>query len=100
MTQPAPDSVLALIANPDQFDGKAVRVLGYVVSEFETWGIFESQSDFRNGASKAAIWLETYDTPYAQVNDAYAVVEGTFDATSRGHLGMWAGTIRNITRLE
>jgi len=28
------------------------------------------------------------------------VVEGTFDATSRGHLGMWGGTIRDITRLE
>jgi hypothetical protein len=93
-------SILALIANPRDFDGKYVRVVGYVVSQIEMWAVFSSEADCRNGVTKNGIWLDTYDTPYAHVNEAYAVVEGTFDATSLGHLGMWSGTIREISRLE
>jgi hypothetical protein len=62
--------------------------------------IYDSEADRRNGPAKKGIWLETCGTPFAQVNEAYAIVEGTFDAASRGHLGMWSGTIRDITRLE
>lgn len=100
MAQTARTSVLSLIANPREFDGKRVQVAGYVVSQMETWGIFHSEADRREGGFKRGIWLETYGTPYAQLAEAYAVVEGTYDATSCGHLGMWCGTIRDITRLE
>ncbi|HYQ02553.1 MAG TPA: hypothetical protein VER96_27965 [Polyangiaceae bacterium] len=100
MTDIVQTSVLSLIANSGEFAGKRVQILGYVVSQMEVWGIFDSEADCRKGGFKRGIWLETYDTPYAQVNEAYAVVEGTYDATSCGHLGMWSGTIRNITSLE
>jgi hypothetical protein len=34
------------------------------------------------------------------VNNGYVILEGTFDAQNCGHRGMWAGSIRNVTRLE
>ena len=100
MTDIVSASVLSLTATPEEFDGKRVRVVGYVVSQMEVWGVFDSEADRREGGFKRGVWLETYGTPYAQVNEADAIVEGTYDASSCGHLGMWSGTIREITRLE
>jgi len=28
----------------------------------------------------------------------YVLLEGTFNAKKKGHMGMWSGTIENITR--
>jgi hypothetical protein len=89
-----------LLANPTAFDGKQVRLVGYVISEMEGWAVFNSENDRRHGGPKNGVWLDTYGTPFAQVHEAYAVVEGTYDATSCGHLGMWCGTIRNVMRVE
>ena len=93
-------SVLALVTSPREFDRKQVRVVGYVVSQLEVWAVFNCEVDCRSGVTNNAVWLETYGTSYERVNQTYAIVEGTFDASSHGHLGMWSGTIRNITRLE
>jgi hypothetical protein len=77
-----------------------VRVIGFLQANFEATGIFLSEPDARNAVTKNGIWLEIEASDYATLTHSYVIAEGTFDSTSRGHLSMWSGTIRNVTRLQ
>ena len=100
MPQPEFVSIISLIANPADFEGKSVRVIGFLVATFETTGLFLAEPDARNAVTKNGIWLEIEASTYASLSNSYAIAEGTFDSKSRGHLSMWSGTIRDVTRLE
>jgi hypothetical protein len=94
-------SIIRPIASPEPFDGEAVRVIGFVSLEFEATGIFLSELDCFHSIPKNGLWLDLDPTKFSrELNHRYALVEGTFDATHRGHLGMWSGCIREITRLD
>jgi len=91
-----------LIANPQQFSGQKVRVIGYLHLEFEGNGLYLNKDDFKNGISKNAIWIEigSKHSPFSKFNDHYILMEGTFDDKNQGHMGMMSGSLNNITRLE
>ena len=36
----------------------------------------------------------------AQVNERYALIEGRFVAKKKGHMGLWSGSIEEVTRME
>jgi hypothetical protein len=36
---------------------------------------------------------------YVGRSNSYVLLEGLFDARSRGHMGMFAGSVRNVSRL-
>jgi hypothetical protein len=100
MPQPEFVSMISLIATPTQFDGKLVRVIGFLVADFEATGLFLAEPDARNAVTKNGIWLEIEASDHASFSHSYVIVEGTFDSESRGHLSMWSGTLRNVTRLQ
>lgn len=94
-------SLIALIANPTAFDGKRVRVIGFLHLEFEGDHLYVSKADSDAAISKNAVWI----TPPAHIpteglSDQYVLVEGTFDARMTGHLGMNSGSIREVGRLQ
>lgn len=100
MSQSELISLISLVANPTQYQGKQVRVIGCLRAQFEATGLFVSEADSRHAVTKNGIWLEIEAAAYSQLDGSYVVVEGLVDATSQGHLGLWSGTIRGVARLD
>ncbi len=103
-------SLVELIARPELYDGRRVRVIGFVNFEFEGNGLYLSREDWVNGVYQNGVWVDPElelpagverDTtaPSYRPNRRHALVEGTFRADDGGHLGLWSGSIRHVTRL-
>jgi hypothetical protein len=98
-------SLITLIANPKQFDGHKVRVIGYLNLEFEGNCIYVHKDDFDQSISKNALWVAMdRDSirlpPIKRCVKHNVLMEGTFDANNQGHMAAYSGTIKRITRLE
>lgn len=100
-------SLITLIARPEDFDGKRVRVIGYLHFEFEGNGLYISKDSYEHAIARNGVWIdppagfESDSGPARrQPNDRYVIVEGTFNAQDRGHMGMWSGAIEDVKRLE
>ena len=96
-------SLVSLIANPASFAGKSVQVIGFATFEFEGNAVYLSKEAAAVGDTASAIWLDLggLTTPNPErLNQQYVLVAGTFDAENRGHIGMFAGTLKAISRLE
>lgn len=114
-------SIVNLIATPERYDGKVVRVDGVVILEFEGNAIYMTKADAENHISKNSIWLDLdyskFGIPEKEPSDPeqlkqavskakrlknmsgkYALIEGVFDKNSRGHLGLCSGSIK-VTRI-
>ena len=100
--EPIDVSMVQLLATPDKFHGKFVRVIGYLHLEFEGNGLYLHSEDELAALPKKGLWfdgtIETMKKP-KDFTDQYVLVEGTFDAKSHGHMGMWSGTISGIKRV-
>src|SRR6266481_3107840 len=59
--QPEDVSMVQLIANPKEHDGKFVRLIGYVNLQFEGNGIFLHSEDCKRGITANGLWLEVSD---------------------------------------
>jgi hypothetical protein len=91
-------SLIELIANPARFDGKQVRVTGYLVREFEGDAVYLHRDDYDHGIRRNGLWL-TFSKDGADLRCKtlrYAFVQGKFVAKNRGHLGLWSGAIEGI----
>jgi len=96
-------SLIQLIANPTAFDQKRVLLKGYVVLDFESQHMYLSEADAKHTVTRNSVWLDVSDAIYArraEFHQRYVLVEGTFDARRRGHLGLSSGEIGNIARFE
>lgn len=103
VAQPIDVSMLSLIAAPKDFDGKQVRVIGFARLEFEGNAIYLHKEDYLHGILKNGLWLDIDSLPRkagAIPDNQYVIVEGTFSMKDQGHLGLWAGSIQKITRLD
>jgi hypothetical protein len=100
-------SLINLIATPEKYDGKWVRVEGVCSFEFEGNALFLSREDRKYGFTKNAIWAayetlgaEPYDLAFmAKFNGRHVLVEGRFDAHHGGHLGLFSGALTNVNRI-
>ena len=100
-------ALVELIARPELYDGKRVRVIGFVNFEFEGNGLYVSREDFQRSISRNGVWVDPpvrfkSDSAPSQVypNQHYVLLEGTFNARHTGHMGMWSGAIERVTRLD
>lgn len=96
-------SIIALIANPDEYDGKVVRVMGVGRLEFEGNSIYLHKEDYEMRNSRNGLWISlgSEATPYEDAekyNGEYVLIEGVFSKENHGHMGLWSGAIVNITR--
>lgn len=99
---PAPSpSLLQLLADPSRYHDRKVQVLGYCRLEFEGLAIFLHKEDYTYGLGNM-VWLELdlKDITFARRKITYCLVEGTYNAKNRGHLGMFSGAIEQITRYD
>ena len=100
-------SLVELIARPEVYHGRAVRVIGFVNFEFEGNGLYLSREDWERSIYRNGLWIEAPRSvqtdsgrPSTALNQRYVIVEGIFNATHGGHLGMWSGAIERVTRLD
>lgn len=101
--EPLDVSLIQLIANPKPYDGKVVRVIGFVRMEFEGNAIYLHQDDYRHSIGKNGLWIDVTDELRKKQKDydqKYVLLEGTFDAKETGHMGLWSGSIKKITRCQ
>ena len=96
-------SMIQLIATPKSFDGKRVIVTGVPRIEFEGTCLFLHKEDYDVGLAPNAIWLAVPRDKYIAwkaLEGKYVYVHGIFSAEDKGHLSVYGGTLRDITRFE
>ena len=101
--EPVDVTLVQLIANPQQFDGKLIRVIGFLRLEFEGNVLYLHREDYENAILGDGIWVDV--TPEIKkrsktLNMNYVLLEGIFSSHDRGHMGMWSGAILKISRAE
>ena len=94
-------SLIRLLASPDRYEGKLVRVSGFVRLQFEGNAIYLHQEDFQHHLTSNGLWLgdvKCVGRGGKDVKSGYAIVEGKFTATSRGHMNLWSGELSDVQR--
>src|SRR5262249_45702212 len=91
--------MIQLIATPDKFDGKFVRVIGFLVIAFEGDSIYLHQDDFEKGIPRNGLWVNIPENTDPKLSMHYALVEGIFDASDHGHMDAFPGAIRKVSRM-
>ena len=91
-------SLASLLVRPEDYDGKRVQVMGFAHFEFESNGLYLHRDDAEHGIDLNGLWMDPPYSPGDSLRDHYVMVEGTFDAQNKGHLGMWSGAIVKVTR--
>ncbi|HET6327107.1 MAG TPA: hypothetical protein VFG04_20670 [Planctomycetaceae bacterium] len=102
-TGPQDVSLIRLIANPNDFDGKPVRVIAFLRLEFEGNALYVSRADYENHISKNGIWIDVPDLvrkEASEYSDRYVLVEGVFSAKDQGHMHLFSGALHKTSRLE
>jgi hypothetical protein len=97
-------SLIQLIANPQAYDGKTIRIIGFVHLEFEGTVIYLHREDFRYGIAKNGLWLDIpkgmNQAQMKAINDHYVICTARFVANMHGHMGMNSGEVTSVSRLE
>lgn len=95
-----PVSLIAIVANPDLFDGKRVRVEGFLILEFEGDSLYLDKSAYEASLTRNALWIgaPAWADPRTQrgLTRRYVFVEGTFNPRHHGHMGAWPGALENV----
>jgi hypothetical protein len=95
--------MVQLIANPQKFDGKLIRVIGFLRLEFEGNVLYLHREDYEYAISGDGIWVHVTPEIVKQsktLNLKYVLLEGVFSSSDRGHMDMWSGSIKKIRRAE
>lgn len=104
-------SLMQLIATPERYHGKLVSVEGYLSVEFEDFGLYLTRDDFEHLNGSNAVWIDFKPgvlkgpagmTPNdnKDLSGRFVRLEGTFDAQYHGHMGAFAGSMHNISRID
>jgi hypothetical protein len=94
-------SIITLIQTPEKFHRKRVRIVALCTLEFEGKALWVSKDDLEKAITKNAVWLDVkLDDKSKKLHKKVLIVEGTFDAKRKGHLGMYSGMIEDVTRAE
>ena len=92
-----------LLADPGKFEGQRVRVVGFLLLEFEQNALYPTRDDFNNSVTEHALFLELTNTQLrssSKLNHGHVIVEGVFSAKNIGHGGMWTGSLKPVMRLQ
>jgi hypothetical protein len=92
-------SLVQLIANPAAWHDRYVRVIGFLNLEFEGDALYLHEDDWKHVVSRNAIWVDMHTaTAACTAERGYVIMEGVFDGTSYGHMGLFSGTLTKIDR--
>jgi len=111
-----PPSLISILSNPEKYDGKRVRVTGFLHFQFEDSALYFSKDAADYLILENAIWVRYNEKPSLEpqisqdklknrtinldyFDGRYVMLEGTFKMNERGHLGAFSGTLENVTRV-
>ena len=98
--QPIDVSIIRLIASPEKYDGKFVRVTGYFSAGREGDGLFVNKADYDNALIANGIWVRRPDSRICnakELNQKYVQITGIFRSNSvKGQLGTPDSGIPNV----
>jgi hypothetical protein len=98
--EPIDVSMVQLIANAQKYDGKLIRVIGFLRLEFEGNELYLHHEDYENVIFINGIWVDVYSETMKQSKDLnmhYVLLEGIFSSNG---LGEFSGKIGKIRRAE
>lgn len=101
-SEPVLVSMIQLIATPEKFDGRLVRLLGFAHFEWEGDALYLHREDFEANLTTNAVRL-VIDGPlekYKKLSDMHVLVDGRFSVRGPSPFGRYAGTISDIVLLE
>lgn len=94
-------SLITVVQTPEERDGKPIRVVGLCTFEFESKAMWVSREALDEAITKNAVWLDTPITDKLRaMNRKVMIVEGVFSAKRKGHLGLYSGSIEQISRVD
>ena len=96
--QPVAYTLIRVLANPDDYDGKKVRVRGALKIKDDAAVLYCTNEDWRYDITINAVLLD--EQKYEELkafDNKYIIFNGRFDADETGDEGMYAGTIKDIT---
>jgi hypothetical protein len=100
-------SFIQLLANPEKYDGKTIQVIGYLNIEFEGNAIYLHKEDRVHMITHNAFWVRfskdlTLDKDKAikDFSGQYVIIVGVFSMKEHGHMGLFEGSINEISRLD
>lgn len=93
-------SLIRVIANPGEYDGEHIRVVGYLAGAGpdDAPGVFVSESDGRNGIFANAVNLNVSHSTIQGMYGKYVIVSGLYHAPPPQ--GDFNGYIDNILELK
>ncbi len=94
--------MVQLLANPDAYQGKKIAVSGFLHLEFEGDAIYLHEDDSKNQIYKNGFWVSCKPEiakKFNEASDGYVMIVGRFSTKTKGHLGLWSGTIEKIERV-
>ena len=84
-------TVEALLANPERFEGRSVRVEGYYYNRFELRALFSSRVE-PYASREPAVWV-TGIPVFNHFSDRHVAIVGVYTSSERGHGSLWPGTL-------
>ena len=97
-------SLINLIATPEKYDGKLIRVVGYLNLEFEGNALYLHKEDYEKSLFRNAVWVKLTRKEAIEKTKTYSkqyvVIEGTLFMNDTGHMGLFSGGITQISRLD
>ena len=94
-------SLIQLIATPEKYHGKRVRLEGFLRLEFEGNAIYLHREDYEHRITENGLWLDATNEmrkDRKKIDLHYVLIEGVFNAKSHGHMGLFSGEIKKINR--
>jgi hypothetical protein len=91
-------SMIQLIATPERFHNKAVRVTGFCHDEEEDTAIYLSTEDANYLNGRNALWVAALGN--SGFNRKFVITEGIFDKEFHGHMDAYSGAIRDAWRIR
>ena len=95
-------SLVQLIAAPRAWNGKPVRVIGFLRLEFEGDALYQHEEDFihKISANAVSVDLAKEFPERAKLGMNYVLIEGIFTASDSRDAAAFAGKINQIRRAE
>ncbi len=96
-------SMIQLLATPEKFHKQKIRVSGFMALAFEGNHLSPNREDYENRLFGNSVWLHLSSEQLQQWESrsrGYFLLEGTYNARSRGHMSAFNGSIEKLTRIE
>jgi hypothetical protein len=94
-------SMVQLLASPDKYDGKYVRVSGYMHLEPQANAIYLHREDVEHHLLKNGVWVAAAEGVSLEAcQDAYVIIEGLFRARNSDNARYWSGAVTRVTRCQ